>query len=248
MMSDMSPPETPIVRRKPRRLAREVADALAIQIRNRILKPGAKLPTESEIMLEHGVSRTVVREAISGLQAAGFVETRHGIGTFVLDSPTGFDFRAEPQSIPTVQDVLAMLELRISLEPEAAARAAEHRTAGQLAEMRRFLDEFLVALRNGGDAAEPDFQFHLRVAEATGNRYFPEVLARFGTMTIPRTKVSLLQSAGDQAAYLSSLSREHEQIYDAIRRGDPKGAAKFMRTHLTNSRDRFKRAEDALGS
>lgn len=248
MISNMSPPQTLIVRRKPRRLAKEVADALAIQIRNHVLRPGAKLPTESEIMLEHGVSRTVVREAISGLQAAGFVETRHGIGTFVLDSPTGFDFRVEPHSIPTVHDILAMLELRISLEPEAAARAAERRTAGQLAELRRVLDEFQEALRNGGDAAEPDFQFHLRVAEATGNRYFPEVLSRFGTTTIPRTRVSLLQSAGDQAAYLSSLSREHEQIYDAIMRGDPKGASKFMRTHLANSRDRFQRAEDALGS
>ena len=133
-----------------------------------LLAPGDKLPTESEIMLEHGVSRTVVREAISGLQAAGFVETRHGIGTFVLDSPTGFDFRAEPQSIPTVHDILAMLELRISLEPEAAALAAERRTAGQLNEMRRVLDEFQAALHNGGDTAEPDFQFHLRVAEATG--------------------------------------------------------------------------------
>lgn len=247
-MSNMSPPQTPVVRRKPRRLAKEVADALALQIRNHILMPGAKLPTESAIMLEHGVSRTVVREAISGLQAAGFVETRHGIGTFVLESPAGFDFRVEANSIPTVHDILAMLELRISLEPEAAARAAERRTEEQLAELRRVLDQFQAALGNGGDAAEPDFQFHLRVAEATGNRYFPEVLSRFGTMTIPRTRVSLLQSAGDQAAYLSSLSREHEQIYDAIQRGDPKGANKSMRTHLANSRDRFQRAEDALAS
>ena len=248
MISSMNPPQTPIVRRLKRRLAKEVADALAIQIRNRVLVPGAKLPTESEIMLEHGVSRTVVREAISGLQAAGFVETRHGIGTFVLDSPTGFDFRVEPQSIPTVHDILEMLELRISLEPESAARAALRRTPDQLAELRKVLDEFLAALRTGGDAAEPDFQFHLKVAQATGNRYFPEVLSRFGTTTIPRTRVSLLQSAGDQAAYLNSLSREHEQIYDAILRGDPKGASKFMRTHLTNSRDRFQRAEAALGS
>ena len=85
------------------------------------------------------------------------------------------------------------------------------------------------------------------MAEATGNRYFPEVLAGFGTTTIPRTRASVLQSAADQAAYLSMLSHEHEQIYSAILRGDPKGASKFMRTHLSNSRDRFQRAQDALG-
>src|SRR5438477_6565651 len=92
----------PTLRRKPRRLAKELVDALSEQIRSRLLRPGDKLPTESEIMQEHGVSRTVVREAISGLQSAGLVDTRHGIGTFVLDQATGFDLRIEPGSIPTV--------------------------------------------------------------------------------------------------------------------------------------------------
>lgn len=232
------------IRRKPRRLAKELVDSLSEQIRSRVLKPGDKLPTESAIMQEFGVSRTVVREAISALQAAGFVETRHGIGTFVLDSPTGFEFRVEPRSIPTVRDILAMLELRISLESEAAALAAERRTEGQLAELRRVLDAYQAALHSGGDTAEPDFQFHLRVAEATGNRYFPEVLARFGTTTIPRTRVSLMQSPGGQAAFLTTLGREHEQIYTAILNRDPHAASRHMRTHLSQSRDRFRRAQD----
>jgi DNA-binding FadR family transcriptional regulator len=154
----------------------------------------------------------------------------------------------EPDSIPTVRDILARLELRMSLESEAAALAAARRTEAQLADLRKVLDGFQAALENGGDTTEPDFQFHLRVAEATANRYFPEVLARFGTTTIPRTRVSLLQSAGDRTAYLSILGREHEQIYNAILRGDPEGASQFMRTHLSNSRDRFQRAQDALGS
>ena len=232
------------IRRKPRRLATELVDSLSEQIRSRALKPGDKLPTESAIMQEFGVSRTVVREAISALQAAGFVETRHGIGTFVLDSPAGFEFRVEPRSIPTVRDILAMLELRISLESEAAALAAERRTEGQLAELRRVLDAYQAALRSGGDTAEPDFQFHLRVAEATGNRYFPEVLARFGTTTIPRTRVSLVQSPGGKAAFLTTLGKEHEQIYTAILNRDPHAAARHMRTHLSQSRDRFRRAQN----
>ncbi len=244
MMSGMGPPQATSIRRRPRRLAKELIDALSEQIRSRALRPGDKLPTESAIMAEHGVSRTVVREAISGLQAAGFVETRHGIGTFVLEWPGGFEFRVDPHSIPTVRDILAMLELRMSLESEAAALAAARRTDEQLAELRRVLDAYQAALEGGGDTAEPDFQFHLRVAEATGNRYFPEVLARFGTTTIPRTRVSLLQSPGGQAAYLTTLGREHELIYTAILRGDPEDASRFMRTHLSNSRDRFQRAQD----
>jgi DNA-binding FadR family transcriptional regulator len=246
MMRHMGSTESPAARRRPRRLAKELVDALAEQIRSRALNPGDKLPTESEIMAEHGVSRTVVREAISGLQAAGYVETRHGVGTFVLNSPVGFAFRVERNSMPTVRDILAMLELRISLESEAAGLAAARRSAGQLAELRRVLDGFQSAMQSGDDTAEPDYQFHLRVAEATGNRYFPEVLARFGMTTIPRTRISLRQSTEDRAAYLSVLAREHEQIYSAILRGDSEGASRCMRAHLSNSRDRFQKAQAAL--
>jgi len=73
--------DTPRLPRKRRSLAQELVTVLSEQIRDGLLKRGDKLPTESAIMEAHGVSRTVVREAISRLQAAGQVETRHGIGT-----------------------------------------------------------------------------------------------------------------------------------------------------------------------
>lgn len=82
----MMPIENPsLVRKRPNNLAQGVVDALTQRILLGQLKPGEKLPSESTIVLEHGVSRTVVREAISKLQASGLVETRHGIGTFVLE-------------------------------------------------------------------------------------------------------------------------------------------------------------------
>lgn len=111
--------------RRPRRLATELVGALSDQIRSQRLRPGDKLPTELKIMEEFGVSRTVVREAISGLQSAGLVETKHGIGTFVLDSPRPLVFRVPPGGIPTIRDIQAMLEVRLGLESEAAAFAAE---------------------------------------------------------------------------------------------------------------------------
>jgi GntR family transcriptional repressor for pyruvate dehydrogenase complex len=217
---------------------------LSEEIRSGVLKAGEKLPTESAIMEKHGVSRTVVREAMSKLQSAGFVTTKHGIGTFVLDGAVPVKFQLEAKSIPTVLDVLAMLEFRISLESEAAALAAARRTEEQLQALRRALDEFQEAQRSGGNGAETDFQFHLRIAEASGNRYFPEVFAHFGMSSIPRTRVTLFASAQDQAAFISMLSREHEQIYGAILCADPKLAAKFMRVHLSNSRDRFRKAQE----
>jgi GntR family transcriptional repressor for pyruvate dehydrogenase complex len=67
--------------RKHRSLSQGVVEQISDTIRQGVLKPGDKLPTESSLMAQHGVSRTVVREAITHLQAAGLVQTRHGIGT-----------------------------------------------------------------------------------------------------------------------------------------------------------------------
>ncbi|RYY77530.1 MAG: FadR family transcriptional regulator, partial [Comamonadaceae bacterium] len=82
-----------LARRRPRSLAHDVVDALSGRIREGSLAPGVKLPTEAAIMEEFGVSRTVVREAISRLQAAGLVETRHGVGTFVVGMGDPATFR-----------------------------------------------------------------------------------------------------------------------------------------------------------
>jgi GntR family transcriptional regulator, transcriptional repressor for pyruvate dehydrogenase complex len=155
-----------------RNLTQRVVAHLSNLIGAGALAPGEKLPPEAEIVRQQGVSRTVVREAISQLQAAGLVTKRHGIGTFVLDSLTQQNFGIRAGSVTTLRDVLAMLELRISLETEAAALAAIRHTDEHLAEMRRALDSFRERLGNGGETITPDFQFHLGIARATGNHYF----------------------------------------------------------------------------
>ena len=231
-----------------RSLTHNLADRLSESIRSCVLRPGEKLPTEPEIMRQHGVSRTVVREAISSLQAAGLVETRHGIGTFVCTSASGFEFGDDPDTIITVRDVLAMLELRISLETEAAGLAAARRTEEQLGEMRLALEAFQESMNRPDAAAAPDFQFHLQVAYATGNRYFAEVMSRLGTTTIPRTRVNLIQHEGERPHYLELVSQQHAEIYEAIRRRDPEAARAAMRAHLSRSYERFRRAEGAAGS
>ena len=83
-------------------------------------------------MAEFGVSRTVVREALSKLQASGLVATRHGIGTFVVGlGDAAGRFRIAPEQFATLRDVIAVLELRIGVETEAAGLAAQRRTAAE---------------------------------------------------------------------------------------------------------------------
>lgn len=235
-----------VVRRRPRSLAHEVVDVLSGRIRDGSLTPGEKLPTEAAIMEEFGVSRTVVREAISRLQAAGLVETRHGVGTFVVGMGDATAFRISPDQLSTLQDVIAVLELRIAVETESAALAALRRSPENLESLRNALKAFVAAVEQGRDAVGPDFQFHLEIARATQNHHFVDLMATLGGMMIPRAR---LEPPGpltpERQAYLRRVNTEHESIVDAIARQDAEAARAAMRTHLANSRERRRRLAEA---
>ena len=236
-----------VPKKKHRNLAQGVVEAFTGSIQSGQLKPGEKLPTESVIMELHGVSRTVVREAISHLQAAGLVQTRHGIGTFVLE-PQPANLRIPADTIRTVGDVLAILELRISLETEAAWLAASRRSEQQVAELGAMLKRMAPVPGKPG-AVESDVQFHLLIAQATGNRYFVDILSHLGSTIIPRARINSAQLIHDDpVAYLERVYREHEDIYNAIVRKDAEAARAAMRMHLSNSRERLLRAQDAISA
>jgi GntR family transcriptional regulator, transcriptional repressor for pyruvate dehydrogenase complex len=241
-------PAAPRRKERSRNLAHALVEGISESIRSCAIRPGDKLPPESEIMAEHGVSRTVVREAITRLQAAGLIETRHGIGSFVRAVPTGLEFHIDATAILTVRDILAMLELRISLETEAAALAAARRGEGHIDEMRKALTAFQNNLGSAADTVEPDFRFHLQIAYSTGNRYFADIMSYLGTNTIPRTRVDVIQNSAVQMQYLRVVNSEHESIFEAILRRDPEGARAAMRAHLTSSRERLRRAHDLANS
>lgn len=234
-----------VPRQRGRGLAHGLVDDLTEKIRSQQLRTGDKLPTESAIMQAYGVSRTVVREALSKLQAAGLVETHHGVGTFVLPPRAAGMFRLEGSDIATTVDVLAVLELRISLETEAAGLAALRRTEAQLQGLREALDAFESNLAAGNDPVAHDFSFHLQIAQATGNPYFADIMGHLGTTLIPRTRVSAIRNHDRRGEYLVRVNREHEEIYAAIARRDPDSARAAMRIHLTNSRERLRLAQEA---
>jgi DNA-binding FadR family transcriptional regulator len=238
----------PALRRRPRTLALELVESIGNRIRDGRIVPGDKLPTEAAVMGEFGVSRTVVREALSKLQASGLVETRHGIGTFVVGLGDAAPFRIAPEQFATLRDVIAVLELRIGIETEAAALAAQRRSARNVADMRSALDAFDHALKAGRDAVGPDFQFHLEIARATQNAHFAELMGTLGAMIIPRSRLERPAASRDAASkdgrrqYLRRVNAEHESIFDAIVNQDAEAARAAMRTHLANSRERRRRA------
>jgi GntR family transcriptional repressor for pyruvate dehydrogenase complex len=127
------------------------------------------------------VSRTVVREAVTRLQAEGLVETFQGPGSFVLAMPEPTGFTVETAAIRTHHDVLD-IDFRLGLESEAAALAAARvdETAAEL--IRAAVEAFVAAAPE--DAVEADFGFHRAVAAASGNRFYLDLLDSLGPTRI----------------------------------------------------------------
>lgn len=246
-MSDpLASPSSPQPRVRAPKLAHRLIADISDRVRSGALPPGTKLPTEHEIMRENGVSRAVVREAITRLQAAGLVEVRHGIGTFVLETAKSANFPIDPATVVTMGDVLALLELRMSFETEAAYLAAVRHTPDQLREMHESIESIQRHLETDGETKKLDFEFHLKIAAATGNRYFSELLNHLGLAILPRTRVDLRYIAGNRTIeYLTRSNQEHREIYAAIALRDPHSARAAMRTHLNNSREHLRQLYEA---
>lgn len=241
------PDEPHLLRTKAGRGNRSLANLLSEEFENKIrqglLSEGERLPTESELVRSYEVSRTVVREALSKLQAAGLVETRHGIGTFVLPSRQYSSPTLSAHELNESVDVLAVLELRISLETETAGLAAQRRNDAQLQAIYQALQSLELHATQGHDTVELDLAFHLSIAKATGNPYFQDILQHFGTLLIPRNRIASMHTPTRDPDYLRRVNREHEEIYAAIARQDADSARAAMRIHLTNSRERLRLAQ-----
>ena len=227
-----------------RSLTQTVVDNIAEKIRRGFFQPGQKLPSEPVLMAEQGVSRTVVREAISKLQAAGLVETRHGVGTFVLEEQSQGMLCFVPGALLTIQESLDMLELRISLEVEAASLAAMRREDSHLEGMWRAIEEFELGIESEADTVGADFRFHLQLAKATANQYIEGILRHLGSLIIPRTRMDVSDFPDDPGGYLRQINQEHRAIYESIFRKDPDMARAVMRTHLSNSRERLRKVAE----
>ncbi|RMQ40914.1 Transcriptional regulator, GntR family, partial [Pseudomonas cichorii] len=223
----MEHPSSPSGRRSS--LTQQLVAEFSRKIREGEIKSGEKLPTEQVIIRETGVSRTVVREAMSRLQAEGLVETRHGIGTFVVDASRPRDFQIPQIAAGNPPDAAAIIELRLSLEPESAALAAQRRTPQQLDTIRQALDELHRCAEAGIDTFQADFEFHRAIVQCTANSFFTDVMNQLGHSILPRAQVGFgnvpaLELLDDP----DIQQREQEQLYSAIAHQDRDAARAAM--------------------
>jgi DNA-binding FadR family transcriptional regulator len=189
---------------------------------------GSRLPSEAQLVDEFGVSRTVVREAIARLRSDGLVSTRAGLGAFVADSLRALPFRLTAANAkPNVREVF---ELRLGLEAEAAALAAERGTPDQVAAIAAAKDAMAGAMADGGDGVEEDFQFHRAIAEATNNSIYRSFLSFLEHHL--REQMQITRRWTRRAARLDDVEREHAGLVEAITARDPDRAREAARAHL----------------
>ena len=220
----------------------QLAEWFAGEIRSGRLASGEKLPTEQELNAQFGVSRTVIREAMASLRSEGLVVSRQGSGVFVADHRASPTFRIISDAARSLTDIENVLQLRLAVELEAAAVAAEKRSDEDLAKMRRCLDSIDVSISAGDAGIEADFDFHCAISAATGNPYFERLMHSFGPAIIPPRSIRpQSETAEDRQIYLEQIQAEHRRIYQAIERRNAETVRFVMREHLEGSRERHRK-------
>lgn len=213
---------------KSKKLYDKVVDHVLFLIQSGELCSGDQLPTEKELALQMGVSKTAVREAMSALESMGYTRSRVGEGTFVSD--VTLDSLILPVSMVLSQDedvVDNLMELRVILETRSAELAAQRLTPANATLLRDNLDTMRQAVEFGGNAIEIDEHFHTLLARCTGNSVFCRLFEMCHSVMVETISMVLNYPGQARIAYES-----HVRIFDAVKSGDSTKAAIAMRKHL----------------
>ncbi len=227
------------------RLSEQLADALLARIRAGQIQPGERLPTEAALVQRFGVSRTVVREALSRLKTLGLLESRQGSGAYVRAPDAREAQRLQLTPDGSVAAVLQMVEVRRALEAEAAALAAARRTTRAVRQIRAAMRAIEQAVAAGGDGVAEDVAFHAAIAQAAGNPFLLATLAYLNQFLLDATRVTRANEATrDDLA--EQVRQEHAAVVAAIEAGDVAGARLAGAAHMVNAAARIGRADPAF--
>lgn len=221
----------PSINRK--KLADSVIEEIKGMIERDELAPGDKLPNQNEFAAQLGVSRTVLREALQTLTQLRVIDQRPKYGT-VIRAKTPFLY-SEHLIPPLMSDDKATIELiqaRRFIEVGVAEMASKNASKTQVKEMGILVDE-MVLMREAGDDpgyTEKNIAFHFLIAKASHNRFMLHLLATIRGFMEQWTQESISVLPG----LIDRSLKSHRDIYESIRDGDSRRAAKSMRNHISD--------------
>lgn len=221
-------------------LAEQVADGIMNLIQETPYKAGDKLPTEKELCESTGAGRNTVREALKILASRNVLEIRQGAGTFVSekqgipDDPLGFSMVND--HVKLTKD---LLQVRIMLEPQIAALAAQCAKENEIKELEEILEEMEAAMKKREDYSELDTKFHTKIAQCTHNIVMENLLPVIGKGVAVFSK-EVAQTEYDRT-WIS-----HRKIFCYIRDHKPFEAEMEMQYHLLYNTSRYEEEQSRL--
>ena len=228
-------------------LADRLATLLSGQIASGRLAPGDRLPTEAQLGTTHGVSRSVVREAVHRVKSRGLLVARQGSGVFVATRPPHRPLEFDPAVLGSVDAVVHVVEVRRELEGGMAALAAQRATRAQVAGLRRALVAIDAAAAAGRDGVQEDLAFHRAIGEATGNPQFALLLGFLEQYLREGMRITRGNEAR-RADFMEAVRKEHRSIVDAIAAGDARAARRAATRHLVHGARRLERGGVSLAA
>jgi GntR family transcriptional regulator, galactonate operon transcriptional repressor len=220
-----------------RNLFAQVMEELGVRIVRGDLNPDEPFPKEADLEAEFGVSRSVVREAVKALAAKGLLESRTRTGIRALPPVHWNLLDAEVLSwrysaMPPVQFFAELFEVRLMIEPDAAALAAVRASPADIAEIDQAFQAMTEASEASAPGIEADLRFHRGILAAGRN----PLLLQMGNLISVGLLISHLFSLESFAIFLPM----HKTVMDAIKDGDAAGARAAMQRLLTDTRDYMK--------
>lgn len=208
--------------------ADKIADEMERRIRAGEWKGGKRLPTERELAAEYRVARNTVRRAFDRLEVDGLLARRVGRGTYLREEPSdGIAATVRRMEGTSPAD---MMEVRLLLEPAAAAFAATNASSSALVTIAQAHDR-AVAATDLPEFESWDVEFHHQIFSCTRNdllREFHEILR----VLRDQPKWFEMKERNFSEESRTRYCAEHREVLDALNARHPEQAASAMRSHL----------------
>jgi GntR family transcriptional repressor for pyruvate dehydrogenase complex len=225
----------------PERLTDKLAGLLMQRIESGELAPDERLPTEQRLAELFGVSRTVVREAVSRLKSIGLLTSRQGSGVFVAPRHQARALAFDPLVVTSMESVLQVVEVRRGLEADVAALAAQRMTPEKARTIAEALEHLEACPPQGAEGVEADLAFHRSIARATENPQYERLLGFLEQYQREAMRVTRTNEALD-SGYMVEVREEHRAIAEAVMRGDAVAARQAAMLHMHNAAHRLDNA------
>jgi len=199
---------------------------------------GARLPAESDLAERFGVSRPIIREALSRLRFQGIIISRRGSGSYVqkrIEAAAATQGGASFPPLDSLAQVKKCFQFRATIEGDAAFHASLNRSPEALVQMRAALQRLEAAIAGRVVGISPDYDFHIAIARASGNEFFEAILRQLQTQVEFTINLARSLSLTRTVEHMLTIQAEHEGIYKAIETRDGETARRVMRSHLDNA-------------